>query len=102
MLIHYNNTVSITRLVDISWEKTRQSVKTWYSVYIQPRGEKVVNWLDSQGAYREYMLMTDWSFEILIWDKISDWTYSYIVDWWQIFNDLTWIHWQYILMKEYD
>jgi hypothetical protein len=102
MLIHCNATVSIIRLVDNAWAKTRQSVKTWYSVYLQPRAEKVVVWLDSQSAYKEYILMTDWLFNILIWDKIDNWVNTYIVNWWQIFTDLTGSHWQYILMQEYD
>ena len=102
MLIHSNSTISITRLVDNSWEKTRQSVKTWYKVYLQPRGEKVVLWLDSQWSYKEYMLMTDWLFEVIIWDKINDWVYTYIVNGWQIFTDMSGTHGQYIIMKEYD
>lgn len=102
MLIHCNKTISVNRFVEVSWKKTRTVIQSWYAVYLQPRAEKVVSSIDWQGAYKEYILMTDWSFEIKIWDKISDWTNNYYVDWWQIFNDLTWLHGQYILMQDYE
>lgn len=102
MLIHCNKTISVSRLVEASWEKTRSTVISWYAVYLQPRAEKVVSSIDWQWAYKEYILMTDWINEIKIGDKINDWTDNYYVDWWQIFNDLTWLHWQYILMKDYE
>lgn len=102
MLIHNNKTISVSRFVDVDWEKTRSVVKTWYAVYIQSKWEKVVDWLNSQWAYKDYIMMTDWIYQILIWDLIDDWFSNYVVNWWQIFSDLTWSHWQYLLKEIYD
>jgi hypothetical protein len=102
MLIHSNKTISVSRFVDVGWEKTRSIVKTWYVAYIQSKWEKVVDWLNSQWVYKDYIMMTDWIYQILIWDLINDWTINYVVDWWQIFSDLTWSHWQYLLKEIYD
>lgn len=103
MLIHSNATISISRFTEnVSWARTRTNVKTLYPVYINSRSESIQVGMDNQWAYKEFMMMTDWTFVIQIWDKIIFWTKSFVVKWGEIFDDLTWKHGEYILNEVYE
>ena len=102
MLIHSNATINISRFTDTAWVKTRSVVKSGYAVYINARAEAVVQSIDSQWAYKEFMMMTDGLYDVLIGDKIVWGARNFVVQGWENFSDLTGTHWQYILMEDYD
>lgn len=102
MLIHSNATVNIARYIETDGTKSRNTVKVCYPVYINSRSESVIQSMDSQGAYKEFMMMTGWDFSILIGDKIVWGTRNFVVQWGENFSDLTGIHGQYILQEVYD
>lgn len=102
MLIHSNATIDISRFTDTDWVKTRAVVKTDYPVYINARAESIVQSTDSQWAYKEFMMMTDGLYDVLIGDKVVWWARNFVVQWGESFSDLTGTHGQYILMEDYD
>jgi len=102
MLIHSNASISISRFVETDGTKARTTVKIGYAVYINSRSESVVQSIDSQGAYKEFMMMTDWLYSLLIGDKVIWGMRSFTIQWGANFSDLTGTHGQYILMEVYD
>ena len=102
MLIHSNATISVDRFVETDGTKARTTVKTGYAVYINSRSESVVQSIDSQGAYKEFMMMTDWLYSLLIGDKVTWGTRNFVIQGGANFSDLTGTHGQYILMEVYD
>jgi hypothetical protein len=102
MLIHSNASVEIQRMVETSWTESLSSVKTDYGVYINARSENLSDARDGQKAYEEFLMMTDWSFDIRTWDRIIWWSRNFVVQWGREFSDLTWKHWQYKIMEKHD
>lgn len=102
MLIHSNATVNIKRMVLTDWVSELSEVKVDYPVYINCRQESITQSTDSQGAYKEFMMLTDASFEINVWDNAIWGTRTFVVQWGEKFDDLTGEHGQYILMETFN
>lgn len=102
MLIHSNATVNIERMELTDWVSALVEVKTGYGVYINSRQEAIIQSTDSQGAYKEFLMMTDGIFIVNVWDKIVWGARTFVVQWGEKFSDLTGEHGQYILMETFN
>ena len=98
MLVHSNATVTIQRLQDNAGARTYQNLYTGIRVYLQSKNDDVQEGFDNQWAWTRFLMMTDWTLDLIIWDKIIDQNNkSYTIKTGENFSDLTGKHGEYIL-----
>lgn len=90
MIPFTNATISTYRLTVTSGESAFVVNLTGKKCYIQPKEKSVTNSFDSQGAFKEYIVMMDGTPDIIIGDKLVDAnSLAYYVDAVGVYKDLT-------------
>lgn len=104
MIISNNNIVNISRLVTTLWETTYSSIITWLNCFIQPIKRNAFDQsFDNQDSSYLYIMMTSWVHDIQMWDQVTDKNSKvYYVDFIELYDDLTWKHWEYKLRLKFD
>jgi len=98
MIATTNNTVNISRYTTISGESTYGLIITWLDVYIEAKSWNDNQWFDWQTNASLYVMMSNGVQDIQIGDRIVDKNnIIYTVENRDIFDDMSWKHWEYIL-----
>ena len=102
MLATINNTITVKRWVEVSWESVYENLTTWLPCYIEPwEYETAVN-IDWENIADVFILFCD-DINIIIWDKIIDKdSNNYKVKGTKVFDDVLWKHIEATILREYD
>lgn len=72
MIPFTNSTVTTYRLTTTSGESLYLANLIARKCYIQPKQQSVTNSFDSQGAFKEFVIMMDYHPDVVIGDKFVD------------------------------
>jgi len=101
MLQTINNTITVQRWTEVSWESSYANLTTGLSCYIEPADFEVAANVDGESISDIFNLFAD-NTNIIIWDKIidKDWN-DYKVKGTKVFDDFLWTHIEATILKTY-
>ena len=102
MIYTVNNSITIDRLADSSWEKTySEEIERNIPAYIEPYQDEPWSTFDWQWPFNVFRMFTD--IEIIQWDKIIDKDDTeYKVKGVRHYNSIVWNHNESVIQSIFD